>query len=901
MRLPFKYSVRWSRRCHCEERSDAAIQHSTLRAPAPRLLSFTAVRCLLLFAATLLLSSLGTSSVLAQAVRWEPSDADPAELILIFENCSPNGAPRLPAIDGVQADLTGQGSRTEFNNFRRTDYVQLNYRLRTRSNSPVTIPAFDVKTDKGDIRVPAFKTAGAARNPSLDNAASSQLVPSDTTLWAGEVFPLNYILDVNRRNFSQLETNPDWSASPLVAEDWSKPEPGERVINGEAKLNIVYRTRAYAKTSGSLTLNPVTQIVRLQTGSIGFGLFQQPRLERLSVESTRPTLTVRPLPTPAPAGFGGAVGQFKLVSKVVPEKAGVGEPVTWTLELSGTGNWPDVAGLPQRDVSNDFQVVQPKAKRTPSDGKLFDVTLAEDVVLVPSKPGTYNLGPVNFAYFDPKTGTYKTISAPRTTVTITAPAAPQFNVTPAPGAQSTDPVSQAHPAATATSPAQSANAKAQVSTPAAPAGIPRDPLPGSGTASAPLTHRTLFTFLAAPFTLLLAFWVWLAIRRAQQTDPVRPRREARARLTATLAKLRSPSSLQLSPSDVNAQQQPLLLRWQHDTAILWQLTHAAPPASALLTAADATPSSRSAPSPDASVWSTLWQESDRALYGPSAALPSDWIARAEAALVAKRVPGFNPLRLFLPRNLLPFAALLLLALVLPSPISAAEPTADYTSGKFPAAEKSWREALAKNPTDWIAHHNLSLALAQQDKAGEAAAHAAAAFVQNPAHPAVRWHLAHISEKAGYAPPPLAPFLRPTAQQTLAALASPATWQRLLIASACLAALSLAGLLARTFGNRSHLLAIASFTLLPLSILLAVSASIGWQTYANTADTTAVVAWRAGTLRSIPTEADTTQKTTALPAGSVALVTKTFLGWHQLTFDNGQTGWVRKDELVPLWK
>jgi hypothetical protein len=35
-------------------------------------------------------------------------------------------------------------------------------------------------------------------------------------------------------------------------------------------------------------------------------------------------------------------------------------------------------------------------------------------------------------------------------------------------------------------------------------------------------------------------------------------------------------------------------------------------------------------------------------------------------------------------------------------------------------------------------------------------------------------------------------------------------------------------------------------------------------------------------------------------GSVAVVTKTFLGWQQLTFENGQTGWVRKDDLVPLW-
>ena len=89
-------------------------------------------------------------------------------------------------------------------------------------------------------------------------------------------------------------------------------------------------------------------------------------------------LEVLPLPTEGrPADFSGAIGDFALVSKVVPTKAAVNEPVTWTLELAGPGNWPDLTGLPSREVSNDFQVVQPKAKRTPTEGKLFDVTLSD--------------------------------------------------------------------------------------------------------------------------------------------------------------------------------------------------------------------------------------------------------------------------------------------------------------------------------------------------------------------------------------------------------------------------------------------------------------------------------------------------------------------------------------------
>jgi hypothetical protein len=836
----------------------------------------------------LLLPLLLAAAARAQAARWELSD-DPGELVLTFENCSPDSTPTLPTVDGVQFALTGQSTRTEFNNFRRSDYVQLTYRMRARNSEPITIPAFDVKTDKGTMHVAAF-TGGTGRPAGLDNAATSRLLPANATVWAGEVFPLTYTLDVIRRNFSQLSPTIDWAPMPLITEEWTKPEATEMVVNGEPRFNIAYKSRALAKTPGVLNLSAATQLVNLQTGSIGFGIFQTPRVEQVSVESNRPHLTVRALPAPAPGGFSGAVGEFKLVSKIVPETAAVGEPVTWTLELSGTGNWPDIAGLPSRDVSNDFQVVQPKAKRTPAEGKLFDVTLVEDVVLVPTKAGAYTLGPINFSYFDPKSGSYKTITAPRTTLNITAPNAPKlFN--PNPGATP-------EPAASATEAV--AKPSAPPATPAAPAGIPRDPLPGSAAARTPLDAQSLLMAIVAPFAALLVFWFWLAVRRAQRTDPARTRREARARLAATLAQMRTSPSPQL------------LLAWQHDATLLWQIAHAAPPATAFerLENGGAVPSPRIAsqrgegtsPPPSASGWTQLWLEADRSLYGAKIDLPSDWVARAAAALAAKRVPGFNPLRLFLPRNLLPFAALLFVALVPVAMLRAAtEPAAAYRSGDFASAEKSWRAAIASAPTDWIARHNLSLAVAQQDRPGEAAAHAAVAFVQNPADPSVRWHFALAAEKAGFAPAPLAGFIALSPAASLARQASPTTWQLALIAAAAVAALALGWLLANSYGRRARLVSWGASGLLVLSALLAAAAWIGLREFGETADARAVVVWRAGTLRSIPTEADTAQKTTSLAAGSVAIADKTFLGWTRLAFANGQTGWVRKEEFVPIWK
>lgn len=824
-----------------------------------RLFRFLPLLCLLLAAAH------------AQTAQWLTGESgDPSDLQLVFDECEPDGDPRLPAIADASLSFLGSSQQTSIVNFKMTRSVVLSYRVRARSGGQVTIPAFTVKTDKGELRVAAFTTGAVKQGPEINIQA--RLIPGATSVWAGEIFPLNYTIDVARRSFSQVDRKIDWNSAPLTAEDWSNFESAEYSNAGEVRLSITSKTRAYTNTPGRLTLNATNQLANLVVGTVGFGLFQQQRVEQLSLTSNQPTITVRPLPT-APAGFSGGVGQFRLNSKVVPTTAAVGEPVTWTLELSGTGNWPEITGLPAREVSKDFQAIQPQAKRTPAEGKLFDVTLAEDVVLVPTKPGTYTLAPVAFTYFDPKAGEYKTATTPRTTVTITAPNAPKFNFAP--------------PSEEAATPVATAKAPQPPAPPTAPAAIPRDPLAGSDIVARPFARWLhLALAAAAPFAALALFWLALAVRRARQTDPARPRREARQRLAATLAALRTAQSSTSQPSPLTSQpQQRLLLQWQHDTAALWPLQHAAPAATAL----------------QDETWQRLWTDADRALYGSDATLPADWLSRAEAALAAKSVPAFAPWRAFLPRNLFPLLVLFALSVLSISSTRAADPLADYRKGDFAGAEKTWQAAVTQQPTDWIARHNLALALAQQDRWPEAAAQATAAYVQHPGSEPGRWNLALTCEKAGYTPSVLAPFLTPGPRQLVARLASPAAWDRWFIAAAALAALALAWLIFSAYQRRpawSNLL--AGVILLAAFVLGGVA--LGSRTaYGFAASPEAVIVWRGSTLRSIPTEAETSQKTSALAAGSIAKTGRTFLGWTQLTLPNGQTGWVRKDDYIPLWR
>jgi hypothetical protein len=124
---------------------------------------------------------------------------------------------------------------------------------------------------------------------------------------------------------------------------------------------------------------------------------------------------------------------------------------------------------------------------------------------------------------------------------------------------------------------------------------------------------------------------------------------------------------------------------------------------------------------------------------------------------------------------------------------------------------------------------------------------------------------------------------------------------LIILATWIGAIALGAILFNAYRRKSLAIYVGAAVLLFASAAVGATATVGVMSYGIAAKENAVVVSRTGILRSIPTEADTTQKTTPLAAGSIAQVDNNFLGWSRLAFENGQTGWVRNEELVPLWR
>lgn len=708
----------------------------------------------------------------------------------------------------------------------------------------------------------------------VGSLVTSTLTTEGESFWVGEVFTLTHEIKGERRYLQSLAGAYDWNPANLSSEDWplatgsSLTPPG-----GPTQQLFTQRTRVYARSAGTLDLPRGIQPVTLVTGTSASGGPGVQLTDAFSIRTAPAQVLIKALPAPPPMGFAGAVGDFTLKASVTATEVAVGEAVTWTMELAGVGNWPEIRGLPPRAVSKDFDVVTPAARRNQAPGALFDGSLVEDILLVPGKAGTYRLGPLKFTYFDPKVGKYQVLTSETFVLKVGDGGngvVQEFAITDVAPSDSNDPVT----------------------VPDAPPPIPLDPLATPLTSVAPFSPTGLAAAVAVPGACFLAFWLALATQRSRQTDALRSRREAHATMERLLSEI--DATVGQSPDKLK----DLLYAWQRAAAQFGGLSIVEPTSTQVALAIE-----KSRHGVTGSSWAQLWREANRVMYGERSAIPADWTKRARAALSDAPVPPVPLIAIFFKRNFLPFLAVAfaLLVALAPSSARADAPADDYQAGKFAAAEAAWRKAIAADPSDAHLRYNLSLALAQQDRWTEAMAQALSAFVLDPANPAIRWQFNLTVNRAGVDQPLFSELAAGTGFRKIMRQYSPGGWGLVLNLSAFL--LAAAGALALWSGYKSKSrLQRWSAALLALVAVAGIYASLrSIRDYGQLADTQIAVVSRHTRLCSIPNDADTTQKTSPLPAGSLATVSRTFLGWSQVSFTNGQTGWVRTDALTYLYR
>ena len=130
------------------------------------------------------------------------------------------------------------------------------------------------------------------------------------------------------------------------------------------------------------------------------------RVQRVTVRSEPLTIQVKPLPPGAPAGFRGAVGEYRMRLSATPKSVVAGDPISLKLTVSGTGNLETVREA-ARPESRDFKIYDPKvSKSIQKTGNRIGGSKIFEYVVIPKRAGSIALPRFEFVSFDPRKGEY---------------------------------------------------------------------------------------------------------------------------------------------------------------------------------------------------------------------------------------------------------------------------------------------------------------------------------------------------------------------------------------------------------------------------------------------------------------------------------------------------------------
>lgn len=178
---------------------------------------------------------------------------------------------------------------------------------------------------------------------------------------------------------------------------------------------VIRRYLLYPQKAGRLRVSSGRYEIDVLEYEIVTRGFMQTRREvprKMSTATNTVTLDVKSLPEPRPAGFSGAVGNFKVSATVSPQIVRSNESATYTLTVTGSGNIKYL-NAPSVTFPSTFETYTPKTDIEASfNGSNYAGTFTADYPFVPQEVGKFTIGSFPFIYFNPSTARYVTVEAP---------------------------------------------------------------------------------------------------------------------------------------------------------------------------------------------------------------------------------------------------------------------------------------------------------------------------------------------------------------------------------------------------------------------------------------------------------------------------------------------------------
>lgn len=280
---------------------------------------------------------------------------------------------------------------------------------KTYRTQPITI-----EVSKGN----APQVAAGAFDPNAKLIA--KVYPSKTAVYQGEPFTMVYkvytpykfrqIRDVNFPSYTGFNKH------SLLSKNIKQYDVATENVNGKSyQVLTLERELLLPSSAGTFQLDPY-DVEMVLTDSWGWNTAV------VDAKSNSVTITVKALPENSkPDNFSGAVGNFDISATASKDFLGEDDDgFDLQIEISGKGNTD--FDNPNIKLPKQFDSYPPEseAESTPSSSGM-SVSKTYNYFTVPLANGDFILGPFEFSYFDPVSGTYRTASTDEISIKVDNP------------------------------------------------------------------------------------------------------------------------------------------------------------------------------------------------------------------------------------------------------------------------------------------------------------------------------------------------------------------------------------------------------------------------------------------------------------------------------------------------
>ncbi len=403
-----------------------------------------------------LTSRLAAAEVDVQLDRDSVPAGNGAQLTLTISGDNA-GQPEIPEVENLIVQPRGQSKQVQMMNGHTSVSVTYTYIVGSNTPGDYQIPAIEVVVDGKKISTrplklkvlgqgaaqppPGIPANPAGTSPAAENTEDAskrfgfltvELAANDRKhVYVGEIAPVRIQawLPADSRAGLRSGIQPEGKAFTLHNVS-SHPQQSQEMKDGKRYTVITWFGGMSATKAGkypaSLSLDATVAVRdssapkprRRMGGPFDdpffdsvFDQLDTPMIQKdVTLKSDDQEIEVRPLPTEGrPAGFTGAVGDFKFDSEEIPNTWKTGEPQQITARLSGSGNFA-LMNAPDLTPADAWKTYPGKGEFTAGDEASFSGSKSFQFSAVPRKGGAREAA-LAFSYFDPAAGAYRTLTS----------------------------------------------------------------------------------------------------------------------------------------------------------------------------------------------------------------------------------------------------------------------------------------------------------------------------------------------------------------------------------------------------------------------------------------------------------------------------------------------------------